>query len=145
MEKRLNIETLEPKAYKAMYALVGYLQTSGLSKTHIHLINMRASQLNNCAYCLNMHTKEALNSGETQQRLFLLATWRETNLFTKEEEVILTLTEEITLIHNDGVSDIAYKKAVELLGETYVAQIIMAIVTINAWNRIAVSTNLHID
>lgn len=145
MEKRLTIETIEPKAYKAMYALVGYLQTSGLSKMHIHLINMRASQINNCAYCLNMHTKEALNSGETQQRLFLLSTWRETDLFTEEEKVLFTLTEEVTLIHNHGVSDTVYKKAVELLGENYVAQVIMAIVAINAWNRIAISTHLPID
>ena len=144
MEKRLNIEAIEPKAFKAMYGLVGYLQASSLNKAHIHLINTRASQINGCAYCLNMHTKEALDNGETQQRLFVLSAWRETDLFTEEEKSILSLTEEITLIHQHGVSDAVYKKAVALLGENYVAQVIMAIVTINGWNRIAISTNLPI-
>lgn len=144
MEKRLNVETLEPNAYKAMYGLVGYLQTTGVTKTHKYLISTRASQINGCAHCLNMHTTEALRNGETQQRLFLLSAWKETALFTEEEKVILALTEEITLIHQHGVSDSVYKKAVELLGENYVAQVIMAIVAINAWNRIAVSTNLQI-
>lgn len=144
MEKRLNIEALEPNAYKAMYGLVGYLQTTDISKTHRHLISTRASQINSCAHCLNMHTKEALNSGETQQRLFLLSAWKETNLFTEEEKAILALTEEITLISQHGVTDAVYKKAVDLLGENYVAHVIMAIVAINGWNRIAVSTNLKI-
>lgn len=144
MEKRLHVEAIEPNAYKAMMGLVGYLQTTGLSKTHKHLISTRASQINSCAHCLNMHTQEALKQGETQQRLFLLSAWRDTDLFTEEEKGILALTEEITLIHQHGVSDAVYKKAVELLGENYVAQAIMAIVTINAWNRIAVSTNLAV-
>lgn len=144
MEKRLNVEALEPNAYKAMYGLVGYLQSTAVTKTHRHLISTRASQINGCAHCLNMHTKEALHSGETQQRLFLLSAWKETVLFTEEEKAILALTEEITLIHRHGVADAVYKKAVELLGENYTAQVIMAIVAINAWNRIAVSTNLAI-
>lgn len=144
MEKRLHVEALEPNAYKAMYGLVGYLQTTEVTKTHKYLISTRASQINGCAHCLNMHTTEALRNGETQQRLFLLSAWKETALFTEEEKVILALTEEITLIHQHGVSDSVYKKAVELLGENYVAQVIMAIVAINAWNRIAVSTNLPI-
>ena len=144
MEKRLNVEALEPNAYKAMMGLVAYLQSSGLKKAHRHLISTRASQINGCAHCLNMHTKEALNNGETQQRLFLLSVWKETDLFTEEEKAILALTEETTLIHRHGVSDAVYKKAVDLLGENYVAQVIMAIVAINGWNRIAVSTNLAI-
>ncbi len=144
MEKRLNIETLEPKAYKGMMGLVGYLQTTDLSKIHKQFISIRASQINGCAHCLNMHTTEALNSGETQQRLFLLSAWKDTELFTEDEKIILALTEETTRISEHGVSDSVYHKAVALLGENYVAQAIMAIVTINAWNRIAVSTNLAI-
>lgn len=144
MEKRLNVEALEPNAYKAMYALVGYLHTTDITKTHRHLISTRASQINNCAHCLNIHTTEALHSGETQQRLFLLSAWKETDLFTDEEKAILALTEDVTLIHHHGVTDAVYKRATELLGEKYVAQVIMAIVAINSWNRIAVSTNLAI-
>src|SRR6187455_513126 len=98
MEKRLNLGELQPKAYKAMLGLEAYLQTSDLSKTHINLIKTRASQINGCAYCLDMHTKESLKSGETHQRLFVLSVWKETNLFTEEEKVLLEFTEEITVI-----------------------------------------------
>ena len=145
MEKRLNMAELQPDAYQAMIGLETYIQSSGLSKSHINLIKMRASQINGCAYCLNMHSKESLKSGETQQRLFTLSAWRETNLFTEEEKALLELTEEITVIHQQGVSDVTYKKAIDSFGENYVALLIMAIVTINGWNRIAVSTHLQIS
>ena len=127
-----------------MYGLEGYLQTTDLTPTHKNLIKMRASQINGCAYCLDMHAKEALKAGETQQRLFVLSAWRETTLFTEEEQAILALTEETTLIHQHGVSAAIYAQAEKLLGEKYVAQIIMAVVAINGWNRIAVSTHLQI-
>jgi AhpD family alkylhydroperoxidase len=143
MEKRLNMEALQPAAYKAMLGLEGYLQTTALSKAHKNMIKMRASQLNGCASCLDMHTKESIKSGETLQRLFLLSTWRETDLFSTEEKIILALTEECTLIHQHGVSDSVYNKAVEAFGETYVAHIIMAVVAINGWNRIAITTHMQ--
>lgn len=145
MKKRFNLAELQPKAYKAMLGFEAYLQSSDLSKQHINLIKIRASQINNCAYCLNMHTEEALKNGETQQRLFLISAWRETNLFTDEEKNILALTEETTLIHQHGVSDSVYDISVKLFGENYVAQMIMAIIAINGWNRIAISTHLPID
>ncbi|QKJ64888.1 carboxymuconolactone decarboxylase family protein [Flavobacterium sp. M31R6] len=143
MEKRININEIEPQAYKAMYALEGYLAASQLSKTNKELIKIRTSQINGCAFCIDMHTKDALKYGETNQRIFLLNAWRETNLFTEEEKVILAITEEITLIHNHGLSDDTYKKAEQFFDKNTIAQIIMAIVTINAWNRIAVSTQLE--
>jgi len=143
MEKRINIQTIEPQAYKAMYALEGYLQTSQLTKTHKELIKIRASQINGCAFCLAMHTKDALKAGETAQRIFLLNAWKETRLFTDEEKVILALTEEITLIQKNGVTDSTYQRARAIFEETYLAQLIMAIVAINAWNRIAISTQLE--
>ena len=93
MEKRVNINEVEPQAYKAMYALEGYLATSKLSKTHKELVKIRASQVNGCAFCIDMHTKDALKNGETSQRIFLLNAWRETDLFTPEEKVILAITE----------------------------------------------------
>jgi AhpD family alkylhydroperoxidase len=143
MEKRVNINTTEPQAYKAMYALENYLASTQLTKTHKELIKIRASQINGCAFCINMHTKDALKNGETNQRIFLLNAWRETPLFTEEEKVILSITEEITLIQHGGLSSETYKKAEQIFDSNYISQIIMAVVTINAWNRIAISTNLE--
>lgn len=143
MGKRVNIHETEPQAYKAMYALEGYLATSQLSKTHKGLIKIRASQINGCAYCIDMHTKDALKNGETIQRILLLSAWRETSLFTEEEKAVLAITEEVTLIHNQGLSDKTYQKAEAVLDKNYIAQTIMAVVTINAWNRIAISTQME--
>ena len=145
MEKRVNINETAPQAYKAMYALENYLATTQLSKTHKELLKIRASQINKCAFCIDMHTKDAFKNGETPQRIFLLNAWRETDLFSEEEKVILSITEEITLIHNHGLSDEVYKKASQLFDESYIAQLIIAVVTINAWNRIAISTNMQIE
>lgn len=144
METRVNINETEPQAYKAMYALEGYLATTKLSKTQKELIKIRASQINSCAYCIDLHTKDALKYGETTQRLFVLSAWRETNLFSEEEQVILSMTEEITLIHDKGLSSETYKKAEQFFDKNMIAQIIMAIAIINTWNRIAVSTHLQI-
>jgi AhpD family alkylhydroperoxidase len=143
MEKRINIQQIEPEAYKAMYALEGYLKATKLTKTNLNLIKTRASQINGCAYCIDMHTKEAMKSGETAQRLFLLNAWKETELFTAEEKAILALTEEVTLIHQGGVSDKTYQQAEQFFDKNHIAHIMMAIVTINAWNRIAISTQLE--
>lgn len=143
MDKRINIEEIEPTGYKAMFALENYLATSKLSKTHKELIKIRASQINGCAFCINMHTKDARKNGETEQRIYLLNAWRETELFTEEERIILSMTEEITLIANKGLSDETYKKAKAIFDDQYIAQIIMMAVTINAWNRIAISTQLQ--
>jgi AhpD family alkylhydroperoxidase len=143
MEKRVNIQQAEPQAYKAMYALEGYLATSQLSKTHKELVKIRASQINGCAFCIDMHTKDALKHGETSQRIFLLNAWRETDLFTDEEKVLLAITEEITLIHHQGLSAETYRKAEQTFDQHYIAQVIMAVVTINAWNRIAISTKME--
>jgi AhpD family alkylhydroperoxidase len=140
--KRVNIQKTEPGAYKAMYALEGYLATTQITKTHKDLIKIRASQINGCAFCIDMHTKEALKNGETAQRIFLLNAWRETDFFTEEERVLLAITEEVTLIHNHGLGEETYQKAEQVFDQNYIAQVIMAVATINAWNRIAISTNL---
>ncbi len=143
MQSRVNINETEPKAYRAMQALEGYLAATQLSQTHKELVKIRASQINGCAFCIDMHTKDALKNGETAQRIFLLNAWRETDLFTAEEKVILAMTEEITLIHKGGLSDETYKQAEQLFGKNDIAQLIMAVVTINAWNRIAISTRME--
>ncbi len=143
-EKRVNIQEAEPQSFKAMYALEAYLQATTITKAHLNLIKTRASQINSCAFCIDMHTTEALKHGETAQRLFLLSAWRETTLFTEEEQAILALTEEVTLIHQHGVSDVVYQQASVLFDEHYIAQVIVAIATINAWNRISVSSHKEI-
>jgi len=143
MNTRLNIAVVQPEAYKVMYTLEKYLQTTQLSNTEKDLIKIRASQINGCAFCINMHTKDARSHGETEQRIYLLNAWKETTLFTDEEKNILALTEEITHISHGGVSEAVYQKALELFDEIKTAQIIMMAVTINAWNRIAITTQLQ--
>lgn len=143
MENRIDISKTEPEAYKALYGIEAYLKTTKLTNTHKELIKIRASQINGCAFCINMHTKDARKLGETEQRIYLLNAWRETTLFTEEERVILAITEEVTLISKGGLSDETYKQAKNLFDENYISQIIMAIVAINAWNRVAVSTRMQ--
>ena len=134
-----------PDAYKAMDALDTFVDKSSISPLHKELIKIRASQINGCAFCIDMHTKEALAVGETQQRIFVMSAWRETNLFTEEEKIILKLTEEVTLIHDKGVTDETYAQATKFFSAETIAEIIMAVVTINAWNRLAVSTHTQIN
>lgn len=127
-----------------MYALEKYLATSALSATHKELIKLRASQINGCAYCIDMHTRDARKLGETEQRIYLLSAWREVNgLYTEEERAILEITEEITLISQHGLTEATYAKATQLFDANYIAQLIIAVATINAWNRIAISTNMQ--
>lgn len=145
MEKRINIQAVQPQAYKAMLALEGYLATTSIGKGLKELIKIRASQINGCAFCLDMHTKDALQYGESAQRIFILSAWHEaTDLFTEEEQVALIMTEEITRIEKGGLGSKTYARALNCYGKEQIAEIIMAIVTINAWNRIAVSTKLEV-
>ncbi len=144
MEKRINISELEPEAYKAMLGLEKYIASTALNPIHKELIKIRASQINGCAHCINMHTQDARKMGETEQRIYLLNAWRETDLYTEEEQAILALTEEVTLIANH-VSDETYQRAARLFNEHYLAQILMMIITINAWNRIAISTKMKVS
>jgi len=141
MQQRILIPKIDPEAYKALMGLEHYLRNSGLSPLQKELIKIRASQINGCAYCINMHTQDARKLGETEQRIYALNAWRETPYFSEEERAILALTEEVTLIQGH-VSDATYSKALELLGEKTLAQTIMAIIAINAWNRIGISTHM---
>ena len=137
---RISIKNLEPDAYKAMLGLEQYIRNSPISPLLLEMIKIRASQINGCAYCIDMHTQEALERGETQRRIFALSAWKESPLFTEEERVVLQLTEEVTLISKDGVSDDTYDKVINAYGKNGLAQLIMQIIIINSWNRIAVST-----
>jgi len=141
---RVNIQQTEPEAYKAVYALEKYLSHSRLTPIHAELIKLRASQINGCAFCINMHVNDARKHGDTDKRLHLVAVWRETTLFTPEEQALLALTEEVTNISHH-VSDATYQAAAALFDEQYLAQAIMAIATINVWNRIAISTQMAVE
>lgn len=144
MEKRIDISKLEPTAYKALLGLESYLATTTISKTNKELIKIRASQINGCAFCINMHTTDARKNGETEQRIYLLNAWKEVaNIYTEEERILLALTEEVTLISQAGLSDETYNKAKATFGENQLAQIIMAVITINSWNRLAIATQLQ--
>lgn len=143
METRINIKKAEPAAYEAMYGLEKYLSNTKIDPILLELIKMRASQINGCAFCLNMHSTDARKIGETEQRLYLLNAWRETTLFTEKEKAVLALTEEVTLI-SKHVSDETYRNASRFFNEQHLAQVIMAIITINAWNRIAIATKLMV-
>lgn len=145
MQKRLNIKQAAPDALKAMIGLESYLSKISISETAKELIKIRASQINGCAYCINIHTQDAVKNGETNQRIFLLSAWREAgDIFTEEEKAVLAITEEITLIHQQGLSDQTYSNAVHFFSETQIADIITAVITINLWNRVVLSTRLPI-
>ena len=142
MSNRSKINEAKPAAYNAMLALEKYIDNSNLKKTHKELIKIRASQINGCAYCINMHTIDARNAGETEQRIYALSAWRDTPFFDEQERALLALTEEVTLISNH-VSDKTYNNAASVFDQAYLADIIMAIITINAWNRVAITTGLQ--
>lgn len=145
MSARFNWTTVHPAAYKAGIGMEESLQNSFLTPIQKELIKIRASQVNGCAFCLNMHTKDAIKYGETPQRIFLLNAWKDAKeLFTEEEKVILQITEEVTLISRKGLSEETYQKAKTIFNESQLADIIMAAVVINMWNRIAISTHMPI-
>lgn len=139
--KRINIKELERNTYKAMQNMESYVRNIQVPELLREIIKIRASQINGCAYCIDMHTQEALSLGETDRRIFAISAWKESPLFTDEEKAVLQLTEEVTLISKDGVSDDTYNNVLKIYGERILAQIIMQIIMINSWNRIAVSTH----
>lgn len=145
MKNRFNLAQAAPKAFEAMLGLEHYLAGSGLDKKLFELIKTRASQINGCAYCINMHVRDAMKEGETAQRLFLLDAWRETDLFTEKERAVLALTESMTLIADNHVPDAVYEAAKKQLSDQEMAAVIMAVVAINAWNRIAITSRTEID
>lgn len=145
MENRIRIDKTEPNAYQAMLGLESYNNATELAKDLKHIIKIRASQINGCAFCIQMHTDEARKLGETDQKMHAIAAWKESPLFSELERIVLSVTEEITLISDRGLSKETYKKALAVLGETSLAQCIMQIVTINSWNRIALATQMKHD
>jgi len=144
MSKRINFNKVQPNAYEAMEALDKFVDETSIDKLYREIIKIRASQINGCAYCVDSHSHDAMRLGASMQKVLLISAWREArNIFSDEERLLLRMTEEITLIHQHGLSAETYQKAIEVFGEEKTAQIIMAIIAINAWNRIGVATELR--
>lgn len=142
MEKRVNISKAEPEAYKAMLVMEKYAQAIDLPILLKEMIKIRVSQLNSCAYCLDMHTHEAIAAGEAVRKIFALSAWKESHLFSAAEKAVLQLTEEVTLVSEKGISAHSQENLREFYDEKQIAQIIMQVIVINSWNRIAIAGNL---
>ncbi|MFF0829380.1 carboxymuconolactone decarboxylase family protein [Brevibacillus sp. NPDC003359] len=142
MQARFNYRAANPEAYQTMLKLENFVNESGLDKKLIELIKIRASQINGCAFCMDMHTQDARKLGETEQRIYLISLWRESAVYTEAERAVLALTEAVTVITANGVSEELYQQVREHFDENQYVALIMAINTINSWNRIAISTGM---
>lgn len=141
-EQRLSVNEVDPRAYQAVWGLERYVRNSGLPKTLYELIKIRASQLNGCAFCLEMHNRDARAGGEDQRRLDVLSAWREAPaLFSEAEQAALALTEAVTLIGQAGVPDEVWEAARRHYDEAGMVHLLMTVATINVWNRLAVATH----
>jgi AhpD family alkylhydroperoxidase len=139
MQPRIDYNGADPEALKAMFGLEAYVRRSGLELSLLELIKLRASQLNGCAYCIDMHTKDARARGETEQRLYLLDAWREAPFYTERERAALEWTEAVTLIADGHAPDDVYERARAQFSEQELVKLTMAVVAINGWNRLAIS------
>jgi AhpD family alkylhydroperoxidase len=139
MEPRIDARKHAKEAQQAMYALEKYLNESGLEHKLIHLMKMRASQINGCAYCIDMHSKDARALGETEQRLYELDAWRETPFYSDRERAALAWTEAITLVSQTHVPDSVYEEVSKLFSEKEIVDLTLVVTTINAWNRLAIA------
>jgi AhpD family alkylhydroperoxidase len=138
MEPRINFGRAAPEVYRAMATLQAAVDASGLEGSLLELVKFRASQINGCAYCLDMHSKDARAAGETEQRLYSVSAWRETPFFSPRERAALAWTEIVTRIADDGVPDEAYDAARSQFNEAELVQLTLAIIAINGWNRLAI-------
>ena len=139
MKPRLDVTRVSPKAMSAMFGLEAHVRSSGLDHRLLHLVKMRASQINGCAYCLDMHSKDARAAGETEQRLYLLDAWREVGLYSERERAALEWTEALTRIADGHVPDEVYAAAREQFSEEELVNLALAVVAINGWNRLSIA------
>jgi AhpD family alkylhydroperoxidase len=139
MKERMDYVKVAPDGYKAMAGLEAYVRRSGLEPSLLELVKTRASQINGCAFCLDMHTKDARARGETEQRLYTLPAWRETPFFNERERAALAWTEAVTCISEGHAPDEVFEQARGQFTEKELADLTLAIVTINSWNRLAIS------
>src|SRR5947208_2977376 len=139
MQSRFNFMQLSPGGYKAMAGLETYLRGCGLERPLIELVKLRASQINGCAFCIDMHWKDARAAGESEQRLYGLDAWEESPYYTPRERAALAWTEALTLVTDGHVSDAVYEAVKPHFSEKELTDLTLAIATINAWNRLAIS------
>jgi AhpD family alkylhydroperoxidase len=139
MQPRFNFVEASPSSYKAVAALEQHVQNSGLEKRFIHLIKLRASQINGCAYCVDMHSKEARHDGLSEQWINLMCVWRESPVYDERERALLEWTDAVTNIARTGAPDPAFEVLRKHFSEEETVKITVAIGTINIWNRLAVS------
>ena len=137
--QRLRYPKVAPDAYRAMLALEDYVRSTGIEPALLELVRLRASYLNGCAFCVDMHTKDARAAGESEQRLYAVPVWRETPFFTARERAALAWAEAVTRLGPEGVSDEAYEAARAQFDEGELVRLTMAIVAINGWNRLSVA------
>ncbi len=139
MKQRLNLMENAQGAISAMFGLSGYLAKSPLDKNLLHLVEFRVSQINGCAYCLDMHSKDLRAAGETEQRIYLLAAWRESPFYSERERVALEWAESLTTLNENGDSDEVYERAKKQFSETELIDLTLAVVAINGWNRLNIA------
>jgi AhpD family alkylhydroperoxidase len=139
MQPRFDIATADPAIYRAMYELEKYLHQVSLEQPLIHLVKLYASEINHCAYCIDMHWKDLRALGETEQRLYGLPAWREAPYYTDRERAAFTWTEAVTVVTDGYISDEAYETVRPHFTDKELSELTMAIVTINGWNRLAIS------
>jgi len=139
MKPRMDMIKVVPQAYQAVMGLETYVREH-VDHTLLELVKLRASMLNGCAFCVDMHSRDALAAGETTRRLFAVSAWREAPFFTARERAALALTDAVTRLGEDGVPDAVWDEAAAVFSEEELANLIVAIATINVWNRLSVST-----
>ena len=138
MEPRIDYRTAAPDGFAALVNLERYTRVSGLEPSLLELVKLRASQINGCAYCIDMHTKDARHRGESEQRLYSVSVWRETPFFSERERAALAWTEAITQVSRNQVPDRVYQLAREQFGEKELVDLTLALIAINGWNRLAI-------
>jgi AhpD family alkylhydroperoxidase len=138
-EERIAYGKVAPGGYRAMFGLEKYVRESGLERSLLELVKLRASQINGCAFCLDMHWKDARARGESEQRLYSLDAWRETSYYTERERAALAWTEAVTQIAANHVSDELYEQVRQHFSEEELVNLTLAVVAINGWNRLAIS------
>ncbi|RAP74198.1 carboxymuconolactone decarboxylase family protein [Paenibacillus montanisoli] len=143
MQLRMNHRAVNPAGFQALLKLEDATKKMGLDPVLYELIKIRASQINGCSFCLDMHTTDLRNIGETEQRVNLILVWRETPLFTEKERAALALTEAVTRISEAGVPQEVYDEVRKHFSESEYVSLIMAINAINCWNRIAIATGMY--
>jgi AhpD family alkylhydroperoxidase len=143
MKSRIDFTRVSPQVLKPLFALQAQIETSGLEHSLLELVKMRSSQLNGCAYCLDMHSKDARAAGETEQRLYLLDAWRETSLYSERERAALAWTEAVTLVAEGHVPDDVYDAVSNVFTEQELVALTLAIAAVNSWNRLNIAFRME--